>query len=346
MTYYSGCDVHRGYSVFVGIDEEGVIHGPNEVGHDNGELESHLRSIPENSPVAIETSGHWYWIADRIEEMGHRPRLTNASRASRMMGTVDKTDSLDAQGLAMLQKTGTLPEIWIPRSALRDKREMLRFRMKLVQSKTRWKNRSQALLMKHGKSVSLSDAFGPGGRREIESLMEELPVHARRVLDEQLEMMDQFRERIRDVEEALDGILEDSRERRLLQTIPGIGSVLSAMLVLEIGDVQRFPGPGHLASYAGVVPGIHASGGKRTDTGLRTRCHQTLKWGYMEAANAVVRQKNNYTESRLIQKYRRLEENKPSGVAKGAVARMLAESTYWVLTKDEPYEEPDGWSPE
>jgi transposase len=345
MTYYSGCDVHRDYSVFVGIDGDAQVHGPTRVDHGTGELEEHLGSIPENTPVAIETSGHWYWIANTIEAMGHRPRLTNAERASRMMGTIDKTDTLDAQGLAMLQKTGTLPEVWIPDGVLRDHRELLRFRMKLVQSKTRWKNRSQALLMKHGVSVSQSDAFGESGREKLKGIQETLPDQARRVLVQQLEMIDQLEERIETVEGVLEEILEDSRPRTVLQTMPGIGSVLSAMLVLEIGDVQRFPGPGHLASYAGVVPGVHASGGNRTDTGLRTKCHQTLKWGFMEAANAVIRHQEAYSESRLIQKYRRLAPHKPSGVPKGAVARMLAESAYWVLTKNEPYEEPDGWSP-
>lgn len=166
MIQYSGCDVHKQFSVFAEIDEDGVIHGPTRVDHDTNELEEHLTSLPEGTPIAVETSGHWFWMVDRIEDMGHEPRLVNASRASKMMGNVDKTDSLDAQGLAVLQKTKTLPEVWIPDRSRRDRRELLRLRMKLAQSKTRWKNRIQSSLMKYGLDVSVSDAFGQTGRNE------------------------------------------------------------------------------------------------------------------------------------------------------------------------------------
>lgn len=345
MVKYSGCDVHREYSVFVEIDEDGVLEGPTRVDHDTNELEEHLEDLPDGTPVAIETSGSWYWIADRIEQMGHKPRLVNAARASRMMGFADKTDTLDAKGLAMLQKTKTLPEIWMPSAQQRDRRELLRFRMKLVQSRTRWKNRVHALLMKHGLDVSMTDAFGVGGLEELETHKDRLPDQARSVLADQLSMIQDLQQRIETVETQLEKMLESSEPRRLLRTMPGIGPILSALIVLEVGTIDRFPGPGHLASYAGVVPGTHASGGNRHDTGLRTQANKRLKHGFMEAANAVIRQQQTYSESRLIKKYRRLDENKPSGVAKGAVARMLAESAYWVWTKGEPYEEPDGWQP-
>lgn len=345
MVKYSGCDVHKKFSVFVEIDEDGVIHGPTRVDHHTGELEEHLESLPEGTPIAVETCGHWFWMVDRIEAMGHQPRLVNAQRASQMMGHVDKTDSLDAQGLAVLQQTGTLPEVWIPEGEQRDRRELLRLRLKMVQSKTRWKNRIQATLMKYGLDVSVSDAFGSKGREQLEALMKQVPEHSQQALNEQLRLLDRIIEQIDDIENQLEAVLENSRERSLLTTMPGIGRILSAVLVLEIGDIDRFPGPGHLASYSGVVPGVHASGGKRRTTGLRNEANQTLKWAYMEAANAVVRHQHDYPQSRLVKKYRRLSEHKPSGIAKGAVARMLAESTYWVLTKDEPYEEPDGWSP-
>lgn len=175
--------------------------------------------------------------------------------------------------------------------------------------------------------------------------METVPEHSQEVLNQQLRLLDRITHQMDRVEDQLDEVLDGSRERQLVATIPGIGRILSAVLVLEIGEIDRFPGPGHLASYAGVVPGVHASGGKQRTTGLRKEANQTLKWGYMEAANVIVRHKHHYPESRLVKKYKRLNENKPSGIAKGAVARMVAESTYWVLTKDEPYEEPDGWQP-
>jgi transposase len=223
MIQYGGCDVHKQFSVFAEIDEDGVIHGPTKVDQDTDELEEHLKSLPEGTPIAVETCGHWFWIVDRIEAMGHKPRLVNASRASKMMGDADKTDSLDAQGLAVLQKPKTLPEVWISEATQRDQRELLRLRMKQVQSRTRWKNQIQATLMKHGLDVSASDAFGDKGRDQLETVLQQVPEHSREVIRQQLGLLDRLNGQINAMEDRLNAVLEDSRFRELLATMPGIG---------------------------------------------------------------------------------------------------------------------------
>lgn len=340
MTYYSGCDMHKQFSVFAGIDESGEIHGPTRVDHDSDQLRDHLESLPDGTPVAIETSGRWYWMANEIEEAGCIPRLVNARKAKVMMGNTNKTDRLDAEGLAMLQKTGTLPEVWIPPEQLRDQREVLRLRMKMKQSRTRWKNRIQAILDQYGLRSSYTDPFGPGGRAEIEDQMEQLPGETKQALREQLKTLDRLEDSISQLEDQLDTALEETQQRDWVKTIPGVGPILSATIVLEVGDVSRFPGAGNLASYAGTTPRVHQSGDTRRTGSLRKDVNQTLKWAFFEAANVVIRFQDNHSDSRLIKKYNRLKERKNSGIATGAVARMLAEATYWVLTKKEPYKEP------
>jgi hypothetical protein len=79
--------------------------------------------------VAVETTGNWYWIVDEIEGAGCVPRLVHARKAKLMLGTINKTDKLDARGLNHLQRAGTLPTAWIPSSELRDWRDLPRTRM-------------------------------------------------------------------------------------------------------------------------------------------------------------------------------------------------------------------------
>src|SRR5712691_4012966 len=71
-----------------------------------------------------------------MERLGHQPRLANPLEAKRRMGLTKKTDKLDAKGLAILLRNGTLPEVWIPPSELRDQRELLRLRIFLEECVT------------------------------------------------------------------------------------------------------------------------------------------------------------------------------------------------------------------
>ncbi len=81
-------------------------------------------------------------MVDEIEARGLRPRLVHARKAKVMMGMIDKSDKLDARGWGILQRTGTLPEVWIPLGEIRDERELPRSRMLLVRQRTRFKQRA------------------------------------------------------------------------------------------------------------------------------------------------------------------------------------------------------------
>ena len=85
---------------------------------------------------------------DEIEAAGQIPQLVHARKAKLMLGMVNKTDKLDARGLNRLQRTGTLPTVWIPPGALRDQRDLPRTRMVLSRERTRLKNRIHATLAK------------------------------------------------------------------------------------------------------------------------------------------------------------------------------------------------------
>ena len=94
--------------------------------------------------------GNWYWLIDEMEKAGHVPKLVNAGKAKLMMGNINKTDKLDAKGLAMLSVNGTLPAVWIPPGELRDQLELARMRIFLVHTRTGLKNRIHATFAKYG----------------------------------------------------------------------------------------------------------------------------------------------------------------------------------------------------
>jgi len=107
-------DSHKRYTFCSVEDRRGNIVDEHRIEHNRGDIKEYLRKYTPGSPVAVETIGNWYWIVDEIEEAGMKPKLVHARKAKMMFGCINKTDKLDVRGLNRLQRTGTLPNVWIP----------------------------------------------------------------------------------------------------------------------------------------------------------------------------------------------------------------------------------------
>ena len=147
-----------------------------------------------------------------MERLGHRPKLCNPLEAKRRMGLTNKTDKLDARGLAILLRNGTLPEVWIPPSELRDQRELLRLRIFLVRMRTRVKNRIQATIARHNIQIPGADLFSVAARWELGTRLPELPVHCREAVEQELAAVDFLRIQIESAEQRLEAIMQVSVE--------------------------------------------------------------------------------------------------------------------------------------
>jgi transposase len=310
------------------------------VEHDRRLYREFLSQLPEQSPIAIEASGHYGWLVDEMEELGHCPKLANPLEAKRRMGKTKKTDKLDATGLAILLRNGTLPEVWIPPSELRDQRELLRLRIFLVRLRTQVKNRIHATLARHNVQVPGTDLFGVEARLQLGARLPELPTHSRETVVNELAVLDFLELQIESAEQRLQAIMAASPEADLLKTLPCVGKILSMVLMLEIGKVERFPTAAHLASYAGLVPRVHSSGGHTRMGQVCGNVNRNLKWAFVEAGNLVVINQRRLAGSHVVRLYQRIRRAKHHQKAVVAVARHLAEASSWVLTKLEVYREP------
>lgn len=341
MKQYIGCDAHKQYSVFVAVDEQGRTHPAARVEHVREAFRDYLQRLPAGSPIALETTGTWYWLVDEMERAGHEPKLTHARKAKLLMGNLNKSDKLDARGLALLLRNGTLPTVWIPPRALRDQRELPRMRMALVQVRTMLKNRIHASFTKYGITFpGVSDVFGGQGRRQLTQRLSDLPPETQRAVNEELTLLDQLCAQIETIETHIHEIVAQTPAMQRLKSLPGVGPLLAIILALEIGDVTRFPGPGQLASYSGTVPRLKESGNRRFKGQVRPDVNRYLKWAFVEAANINVLNQERWAERHSVRLYLRLRQHKGHAKAVVAVARHLAEAAFWVLKKDEPYREP------
>ena len=342
MEQFIGCDAHKNFSVFVAVNEKGQAGEALRVTHDRMLYREFLSRLPPHSQIAVEASRNYSWVVDEMERAGHRPKLCNPLEAKRRMGLTHKTDKLDARGLAILLRNGTLPEVWIPPSELRDQRELLRLRIFLVRLRTRVKNRIHGTLSRNNVQIPGADLFGVAARAELGRRLPELPLHSREAIEQELATLDFLEIQIGDAEDRLAAIMKVSAEADLLKTLPCVGPILSMVLMLEIGRVDRFPSAAHLASYAGLVPRVHSSGGHTRMGQVCGNVNRNLKWAFVETANLIVINQRRFAGSHVVRLYQRIKRTKNHQKAATAVARHLAEAAWWVLTKLEGYREPQG----
>ena len=100
--------------------------------------------------------------------------------------------------------------------------------------------------------------FGVAARRELHARLPELPEHSREAIEQELATLDFLETQIESAECRLEAIMKVSVEADLLKTLPCVGKILSMVLMLEIGRVDRFPAAARLASYLcrGCIPAV------------------------------------------------------------------------------------------
>jgi transposase len=242
-----------------------------------------------------------------------------------------KNDERDAADLADLLRMGRLPEAWIAPPATRELRGWVRHRAKLVALRSNLKCQVHAVLAGAGVAVPMSDLFSPGGQKLLAATRSatrlSTPSQAR--VDSALRLIEHL-----DVEIELFGKLVTGRLRkdpgyRAIQQIPGVGPILAAVFVAEIGDITRFPGPEQLASWAGLTPKHHESDttvhrGRITKQGSRL-----VRWAVMINAVEAVQRVGAHTRPGAVRD--RVAARRGRNIGTVAAARELVELVYYGL---------------
>jgi transposase len=196
-----------------------------------------------------------------------------------------KNDQRDAADLADLLRMGRLPEAWIAPPATRELRELVRHRAKLVGIKSNLKCQVHAVLAGAGVTVSMSDLFGVEGHQLLERV--ELSPAARARVNSQLRLIANLEFEIGLFANLVAGRLRADPGYAAIQAVPGIGAVLAAVFVAEIGDVTRFNRPEQLASWAGLTP-RHRESDTTVHRGRITKQGSRLvRWAAVEAVQRV-----------------------------------------------------------
>ena len=326
-----GCDFHPGYQQIAMLDKSTGEVTEKRLSHSEQGAEAKKFYLGLAGPVRVglEASGQSQWFERLLAERGHELWIGDAAKIRASTERKQKTDRRDANLLLELLDQERFPRIWVPTPAERDTRQLLLHRAKLVRVRTQVKNQLQALALNQGvqRKWKLWTAVG---RKQLENLPL-LPWASRRRA-ELLKLLDELEGSIT----ALDGaVLEEANARpavRRLMTHPGVGSVTALAFTLTLGPAERFRRGKQVASYFGLIPSEHSSGGKQRLGHISKQGSSFVRGLLVEAAQSAVRH-----EPQLRREYRRLAQRRCRALAKVAIARKLAVRLYWMLREEVDY---------
>jgi transposase len=316
--------------------------------------------------VALESTGvYWKPVYNLLEGVMDQVLVVNARHVKNVPGR--KTDMKDAEWLATLLQHGLLRGSFIPDKAIRELRDLTRYRTTVIRQRADACNRIQKLL--ENSNIKLgsvaTDILGASGRdmlaglaagrddpaalaelargrlrKKIPALTEALAgvlsAAQRWLLAEQLRA-------VADLDEALARL--DAKVAELsrpfaavlarLDPIPGVNRRMAEVILAEIGpDMSRFPTAGHLASWAGLCPGQHESAGKR-QSGRTRKGNSWLRSALVQAGWAASKAKG----TSLKAQYHRVAKRRGKKRACLAVGHRILRIAYELLKRGVPYQE-------
>ena len=326
-----GCDFHPSWQQVAVFDAETGEIAELKLVNGNGEAERFYRELEAPALVGIEACGNSQWLIELVERLGHVVLIGDAAQIRASYVRRQKTDRRDAGHILKLLMEDRFPRLWVPSVEQRDLRQLLIHRHKLVEIRSRVKNGLQHLALNRGVQKK-SRLWSVRGRAELEKLP--LQGWTARRREDLLHLLAELNRQIDELDRAVAGAAEEHPQARLLMTQPGVGPITSLAFVLTIGDVSRFKHSNQVASYLGLVPREHSSGGKQRLGAITKQGNRFLRQLLVEAAQTANRLDEGFRKQYQVRCHR-----KPKGVAKVAAARKLAVRLYWMLRQNAGYPE-------
>ncbi len=292
------------------------------VNNDPVALGLEIEQAGDRPEVVLEATYGWYWAVDLLQARGASVHLAHPLGVKGFAYRRVKNDFRDAADLADLLRMGRLPEAWIAPPEVRQLRELVRYRAKLVALRSGLKAQVHAVLAKEGILLPFSDIFGLQGRQAIAAA----PLRGayRERVDSLVGLIDQVDREESTYAARIAARLAGHEGYRAIQALPGVGPTLAAIFVAEIGEVARFASPDRLCSWAGLTPRHYESDTVVHRGHVTKQGSKLVRWAAVEAI-----QRNTTTKIRADRA--RIEARRGKNIAKVAAGRKLLTLVYYGL---------------
>ena len=334
MELYAGLDLHS-RNTYIGIMDKAFnrVFKKRVPNH----LERILQTLdPFRDQIkgfVVESTYNWYWLVDGLMDAGYSSaHLANPAAIKQYEGLKYSDDQHDAFFLAQLLNLGILPQGYIYPKKDRPVRDLARKRMFLVQHKTAHILSLQSLIARCCAMKVRANDMRSLTVKELEGWLKEeyLVLSAQANLDS----INFLKQKVKQLEKAIIQKVKLNKEFKYLLTVPGIGNILAMTIMLEVGDIKRFPKVGNFTSYCRCVPSRRLSDGKSKGSGNRKNGNRYLSWAFTEAVHLGRR----YNE-RFRRYYNRKVAQANTSLATKALGNKLARICYYIMRDQVPFQE-------
>ena len=332
MKVYAGIDLHSSNNYIGVINEEGERlyqkRLPNQIKYILEALEPFKESM---EGVVVESTYNWYWLVDGLQDHGYKLHLANPSAIKQYEGLKHTDDKWDAFWLAHMKRLNILPEGYIYPKEERPVRDLLRRRLLFVRHRT-----SHILSLQSAVTRNLGCKMSGRDIKKLETGDEgKLFYDPFLVLaaSSSISTIRFLKKRITEIEKEIKAHIKLKPEFEYILTIPGIGNILALTIMLEVGDISRFPKVGNYSSYCRCVKSERISNSKKKGQGNRKNGNKYLSWAYVEAANFAIR---SYPE--FYSFYNRKKSKTNGVVAIKALSNKLARASYHIMRDKVAYD--------
>ena len=345
-----GIDAHTRYVVLVVVNKGGErVLGPTRVKVDSSSRLVEVLAPYRPLDAVVETSSSWPWLEERLTAVGVRFVLAHAKRLRAIAEANYKRDAIDAELLARMHLAGLIPQVYATPPGQREWATLIRHRTVLVRQRTMLVNRIHAQLHTRGLYIARGHLLTRAGRQWLGTVARQhVGVEQWRLVRSHLRLIAALRPLVRALDRRTTQVAATLPEAHLLQTIPGIGPHRALLLCAELLPITRFPSPGHVASYAGLVPCTGQSGTRPVWHGaIPAGANRWLRGAFVRA---VVSHVTYAPTSWLSRYYQRQKARVGWPVARLATARKLARAvhamlrtgTRWAADAGDAHTEQDG----
>jgi transposase len=323
---YVGIDLHRRRSVIVRLDGTGKVLATTRVLNDPAMFALAISEAGPGAEVALEATYGYYWAVDLLQASGAKVHLVHPLGLHWDNRRV-KNDERDATELAKRLWRADLPEAWVAPPEVRELRELVRYRAKLVALRSSAKAQVHAVMAKCGVLPGLTDMFGPGGQALLDKMALPQP-YAYRVSSLR-RLIELFDDEVDIAESQLHKRLKAHPGYKAVQALPGVGRVIAAVFVAEIGDVSRFASPRQLCSWAGLTPAHRQSEDKVHRGHITKQGSRLVRWAAVEAVTRP------HGGAPIAAWSSRLQRRRGTKIARVGAARKLLSLVYYGLRDGE-----------